>query len=65
MPSFRGSDDVFRVGPPLEPLWFVIMGFDEVIDGLLQINDRVEDASLEATLGELGEEAFDGVQPGA
>ncbi len=39
MPSFCGSDDVFRVGSPLERLWSLIMGFDEVVDSLLQIND--------------------------
>lgn len=36
----------------------------EAIDGSLNIADGSEDATLEALVGELGEEAFDGIQPG-
>ena len=41
---------------------------DEAIDGCLQVDDGYEDASLQSALGEplgeLGEEAFDSVEPG-
>jgi hypothetical protein len=48
------SDEGFGIG--------VCLG-DEVVDGDLQVNDGPEHASLEATARELGEEAFDGVEP--
>ncbi len=38
---------------------------DEAVDGGLKLDDRAEDAPFEAFLGELGEEAFDSVEPGA
>ena len=41
------------------------MGLDEDVDGLLQRHDRVEDPAFQASFGELGEEALDGIQPGA
>ena len=37
---------------------------EEAVDGGLQIDDGSEDAALEAALGELGEEALDGIEPG-
>jgi hypothetical protein len=37
---------------------------DEAIDGGLQIDKRYKDAALQSALGELGEEALDGVEPG-
>ena len=40
----------------------VVVG-DEAVDGGLEIDDALEDAALEATLGEDGEEALDGVEP--
>lgn len=36
---------------------------EETIDGGLEIDDALEDPTLEATLGEFGEEAFDGIEP--
>src|SRR5512140_2060330 len=39
--------------------------FDEAVDRSLELDDRAEDAALETALGELGEEALDGVEPGA
>jgi len=35
------------------------------MDGGLKVDDRSEDAALQPTLCELGEKAFDGVEPGA
>ena len=37
---------------------------DEAVDGDLEINDGSEDAALEASARELGEEAFDRIEPG-
>lgn len=41
------------------------MLIDEAVDGGVELDDGVEHAAPEAPLGELGEEAFDGIQPGA
>jgi hypothetical protein len=37
--------------------------FEESVDGGLKIDDRSEDAALEATLGQYREEALGGVEP--
>ena len=42
-----------------------IVFFEEAVDGGLEVDDRSEDAALQSPLGELGEEAFDGVEPRA
>jgi len=42
-----------------------LIGFCEVsVDGGLEVDDAFEDAAFEALPGQLGEEAFDGVEPG-
>ncbi len=64
--SVSCSDDAVRVGAPSEGLGFgrfVLVG--EAVDGGLKFDERAEDAALEAPLGQLGEEPFDGVDPGA
>ena len=38
---------------------------EEAIDGGLEVGKRTEDAAFQAPLSELGEEAFDGIQPRA
>jgi hypothetical protein len=38
---------------------------DEAVDGALELDNRAEDTTLEAALGELGKEALDRVEPGA
>src|SRR5262249_52595834 len=38
---------------------------DEAVDGGLELDEGAEDTALEAAPRELGEEAFDGVEPGA
>src|SRR5260370_8000655 len=38
---------------------------DEAVDGGLEVDDRAKDAALEAAPGEFGEEALDGIEPGA
>ena len=43
----------------------VVIGFGEIaVDGGLKIDNAVEDAALEPLPGQLGEEPFDGVEPG-
>ena len=41
------------------------MLLEVAVDGGLQVDDRSEDAAPEALAGEFGEEAFEGVEPGA
>jgi len=38
---------------------------DEAVDGGLEIDEGVEDAVLQPAARQLGEEAFDGTEPGA
>ena len=65
MPAFDGGDDCVGIGGPGEGLWLLVGSAQEADDGGLEIDDRAEDAALEAVAGQLGEEAFDGVKPGA
>lgn len=62
-PSAAGGDDGVGVGAPDERFGALVVLGDEAVDGGLKVCDRGEDAALQATPGELGEEAFDGVQP--
>jgi hypothetical protein len=56
-------DDLVRVGGPDEGFWIVV-GFGEVsIDDSLEVDNALEDASLEPLLGQSGEEPFDGIEP--
>jgi hypothetical protein len=50
-----GPDEGFGIG--------VCLG-DEAVDSDLQVDDGSEHAALEATARELGEEAFDRIEPG-
>ena len=64
VPSFHGSNDLVWIGCPGKGFG-VFVGFgDEAIDGGLEIDQGVEDTALEASPGEFGEEALDGVEPG-
>ena len=38
---------------------------EEAVDGGLEIDEGSEDAAFQSPLGELGEEALDGIEPGA
>ena len=58
-------DDAVEVGVPDEGFGGFIVGLDIAVDGLAQLGDGMEDAALEAVSGELGEEGFDRVDPGA
>ena len=58
-------DDFFCGGCPYERFWVLVMSLDKFIAGLFQISDALEDTTAETFLGELAEEAFDDVEPGA
>jgi hypothetical protein len=62
-PAFDGGDDLVWVGFPDERLWGLVILFDEAVECRLEIDEGVEDAVFEPSAGELGEEAFDGIQP--
>ena len=65
MPTFDGSDDPVRIGGPAKG-YRVLIGFgEEAVDGGLQVDKRMESTALEAPSCELGEEAFDGIEPRA
>ena len=51
-----GPDEGFGVGIGLG---------EEAVDGGLEFDDRAEHAAFEPSLGQLGEEALDGIEPGA
>ena len=63
MPTLDGGNDLFRIGAPDEWPWALVVLLDEVIDGGLQGDDGMEDAALQLSPAQLGEEALDGVEP--
>ena len=65
MPSPDGGDDFVWIGGPGEGLGHLVGLLDEAVDGGLEIDDGSEDAAFQSSLRQLGEEALDGVQPGA
>ncbi len=64
MPTLDRGDDLVGVGGPSEGARIVVCLVEEAVDSGLEIDDRSEDAALQAPFGELGEEALDGVEPG-
>ncbi len=65
VPAFDGGDNPVWIGGPCEGLGVGVLLGDEAVDGGLEVDQRVERAALQPPLGELGEEAFDGVEPRA
>ena len=63
VPSFDSSDDFIRVGGPGKRFGIFVGFDDEAIDGGLEINEGVEDATVKPPPGKFGEESFDGVKP--
>ena len=63
LPSSDSGEDAFGICGPDE--WFGIMVclYDESFDGGIEVGDRPEDAAAEALPRELGEEAFDRIEP--
>ena len=56
-------DDGVGIGGPGEGLGLIVGFPNEAIDGSLEIDDAFEYAALEPLSGQLGEEAFDRVEP--
>ena len=63
MPSFDGGDDFVWVLGPAEGSWICVGFGEEALDGGLEFDDGSEDATFEPPLCQLGEVAFDGVEP--
>jgi hypothetical protein len=63
VPASDGADNFVRISGPSEGLRLGIVFDDEAINGGLQVDDREEDTALQSPLGEVREEAFDGVEP--
>ena len=63
MPTADGCDDLIGIGCPDEGLGLPVGVGEEAVDGGLQFDDRGKHAAFQPAIGELGEEAFDRVQP--
>src|SRR6516225_6128489 len=63
-PAPDGGDDPVGVGGPDERLGRIVGLGEEAVDGGLEVDDRLEHAAFEPSLGQLGEEALHGVEPG-
>ena len=63
MPAFDGGDDLVGIGGPGEGLGLLVVLSKEAVDGGLEVDERMKDPALEATLRQFGEEALDGVEP--
>jgi len=64
MPLVGGVDASVWFGAPDEKVGPMVVLLDEVVDGGLQGDHGMEGAALELSAAQLGEEAFDGVEPG-
>ena len=64
LPAFDSGEDALWVGGPDEGFGIGVCLSDKAVDSDLQVNDGSEHAALEATARELGEEAFDRIEPG-
>jgi hypothetical protein len=64
VPTSDGLDNLVGISCPREGFGFGVVFDDEAIDSGLQVDDRYEDAAFQSPLRELGEEAFDSVEPG-
>jgi hypothetical protein len=63
VPALDSGEDAFGVGGPDERLWVGVGLGHEAVNSKLEVDDRLEDTALETLTCELGEEAFDGVEP--
>jgi hypothetical protein len=48
VPAPDGLDNFVWIGSPCEGFWFCVVLDNKAIDGCLQVDDRLEDAALEA-----------------
>lgn len=63
VPSAGLLDDALGIGGPDEGLGGLVVLLEVAVDGRLQGDDGVEDATPEPPAGEGGEERLDGVEP--
>jgi hypothetical protein len=64
--AFSCIDDLIGVSAPDKGFCFgSVVLVDKSVDCGLEVNKGMEDAAFQASLGQLGEEAFKGVGPGA
>src|ERR1700681_4932149 len=63
-PASDGGDNFVGVCGPDEGFGIIVGFAEEAVDGGLEVDDRAEHAPFEAALGQFGEEALDGVEPG-
>lgn len=64
LPAFDSGEDALWIGGPNEGFRIGVYLGNEAVDGDMQVNDGSEHAPFETTAGELGEEAFDRIEPG-
>jgi hypothetical protein len=62
VPALDGTDDAVGVGGPDERFGVGVLLGEDAVDRRMEIDQRVEHASLEPAPGEFGEEALDGVE---
>ena len=62
MPAFDGGGDFVWIGDPLEGFRIGVVVFEKPVDGGLEIDDRTEDATLEATLRQGAEDPLDRIE---
>ena len=65
MPASDGGDAFIWVGGPGDGLWLCVVLVGKAINGGLEVDDGSEDAALQLSLRQLGEEALNGIAPGA
>ena len=63
VPSFDGSDDFVGALGPTEGTWVGICFGEEPLDSGLKFDDGSKHAAFESSLGQCGEEPFDGIEP--
>src|SRR5215208_4541530 len=62
-PAVDGGDDLIGISGPDEGLGVMVGLVEIAVDSGLEVDDRSEDAALQAPLGERGEEGLDCVEP--
>jgi hypothetical protein len=65
LPAFDSGQDAFWVSLPDEGFRFPVVFGEVAVESSLEVDDGVEHATFEPSLGERGEEALDGIDPGA
>lgn len=64
MPASDGGDDFIWIGGPDEGFWAFVVLIQEAVDGGLEVDERMEYAAFEPSVGQPGEEPLDGIEPG-